>query len=172
MNVRGGGAFPACLLALLGAAIGSQAPAFTLQYMQNLQGQIDSLQAVVERFDASIAAYGYSRAQALDECGTATGLLHALCETYLGEIQRYERLTAHMAELAAADRSLRPLVLAQEEMRDVTRSTLKQFEPVLPATLDGLIYVAAGGLAGLAGFALVQVGAASLCRLVRRGVRP
>lgn len=167
--MRGAGPIVACLLGLLGAVLGSQAPGFTLQYMQNLQGRIDALQGVVERFDASIAAFGYSRERALDECATATGLLHALCETYLGEVERHALLTAHMAELAAADAAMRPLVLAREEMRDVTLSTLERFEPALPVTLDGLTYCAVGGAAGLAAFAFVR-GLASWL-IMRRGHR-
>ncbi|MEO1136089.1 MAG: DUF2937 family protein [Pseudomonadota bacterium] len=142
----------AFLLGIAGAVLGSQAPGFTLQYMQNLQGQIDSLEVVVEEFDANIAQYNYTRGQAMAECETATGLLDALCETYVSAVKRYEILTAHMAELEAVGATVRPLVLARTQIEDVTLSVYEQFKPAIPATTDGVIY-AGGGFAVLWGAA-------------------
>lgn len=146
------GRFLAFLLGIAGAVIGSQGPGFTLQYMQNLQGQIDALEQVVMEFDANIAQYDYTRAQALAECETATGLLDALCDTYVSSIRRYELLTAHMAELEAVSDSVRPLVLARTQIEDITLSTYEQYKPAVPTTVDGAIY-AGGGFAVLWGAA-------------------
>ncbi|MHA7871863.1 MAG: DUF2937 family protein [Hyphococcus sp.] len=144
------GRFLAFLLGIAGALIASQAPGFTLQYMQNLQGRIDELQPIVEEFDQNVGEYGYSRAQAMAECRTAEGLLDALCSGYLTTVQRYELLSAHLAELEAAGDYVRPLVLAKSQLRDVTESVYKQFEPAVPATVHGAVY-AAGGFAVLWG---------------------
>ena len=144
------GRFLAFLLGIAGAVIGSQGPGFTLQYMQNLQGQLHSLEIVVEEFDANIAQYGYGRERALGECRTATGLLDALCDTYVSSVERYEILSAHMAELEAASDMVRPLVLARSQMKDITLSVYEQFKPAVPATIDGLVY-AGGGFAVLWG---------------------
>ncbi|MEZ5892401.1 MAG: DUF2937 family protein [Parvularculaceae bacterium] len=144
------GRFLAFLLGIAGAVIGSQGPGFTLQYMQNLQGQITALEKVVEEFDTNIAQYGYSREQAMAECRTATGLLDALCGTYVSSVERFEMLTAHMAELSAVTDTVRPLILAKSQMQDITLSTYEQFKPAIPATTDGAIY-AGGGFAVLWG---------------------
>ncbi|PQA88396.1 DUF2937 family protein [Hyphococcus luteus] len=149
------GRFLAFLLGIAGAVIGSQGPGFTLQYMQNLQGQITSLEKAVGEFDANIAQYGYTRARALDECRSADGLLDALCGGYVAQVERYELLTAHMAELEAVSDTVRPLILARKQMPDITNSAYKQFKPAVPATIDGVIY--AGG-----GFALLWGGASFL----------
>jgi len=140
----------AFLLGIAGAVLGSQGPGFTLQYMQNLQGRVDELRPIVEEFDGNIAAYGYSREQALGECKTAAGLLDALCKSYVSAVERYEILTAHMAELEAASETVRPLVLARTQMRDISTSVYEQFKPAIPATVDGVIY-AGGGFAVLWG---------------------
>jgi hypothetical protein len=156
------GRFLAFLLGIAGAVIGSQGPGFTLQYMQNLQGQITSLKTVVEEFDANIAQYGYNRERALAECRSATGLLDALCSTYVSSVERYELLTAHMAELEAASETVRPLVLARSQMPEITKSVYEQFKPAVPATADGVIY-AGGGFAvlwGLASFLFGLLGGA------------
>ena len=149
------GRFLAFLLGIAGAVIGSQGPGFTLQYMQNLQGQITSLKVTVDEFDANIAQYGYSRERALGECRTATGLLDALCEGYVASVERYEVLTAHMAKLESVGDAVRPLILAREQMPEITTSVYEQFKPAVPATIDGVVY--AGG-----GFALLWGGASFL----------
>ncbi|WP_411819327.1 DUF2937 family protein [Hyphococcus formosus] len=144
------GRFLAMLLGVAGAVLGSQGPGFTLQYMQNLQGRIDELRPIVEEFDANIEQYNYTRDQALTECRTATGLLDALCTTYVSTVQRYELLTAHMAKLESVDDNVRPLILARTQMRDITTSVYEQYKPAIPTTIDGAIY-AGGGFAVLWG---------------------
>ncbi len=144
------GRFIAFLLGIAGAVLGSQGPGFTLQYMQNLQGQIDSLKVVVEEFDENIAGYGYTRAEALSECKTAAGLLDALCATSVSAIRRYETLLAHKAALDAASDMVRPLALARIQIPEITQSAYAEFKPAIPATLDGLVY-AGGGFAVLWG---------------------
>lgn len=155
------GRFLAFLLGAAGALIGSQGPGFTLQYMQNLQGRIDELQPIVEQYDANVAAYGYSRAQAMTECKTAEQLLDALCDGYETTVERFELLTAHLSELEAADDFVRPLILAKSHRRDIALSVYDQFEPAIPATLDGVAY-AAGGFAllwGAGSFLFGMIGA-------------
>ena len=153
------GRFLAMLLGVAGAVLGSQGPGFTLQYMQNLQGRIDELRPIVEEFDANIAQYDYTRERALGECRTATGLLDALCTTYVSTVQRYELLTAHMAKLEGVDDNVRPLILAKSQMRDITVSVYEQYKPAVPTTVDGAIY--AGG-----GFAVLWGGASFLFGLL------
>ena len=144
------GRFLAFLLGIAGAVIGSQGPGFTLQYMQGLQNRVDELRPIVEEFDANIAQYDYSREKALNECETATGLLDALCVTYVTTVTRYEILTAHLTELESVSDTVRPLMLAKTQMQDITTSVYKQFKPAVPIAVDGLIY-AGGGFAVLWG---------------------
>lgn len=144
------GRFLAFLLGIAGAVIGSQAPGFTLQYMQNLQGRIDELKPIVEQYDADMAAYGYTREETKEECRTATDLLDALCNGYETTVNRYEALVAHLEDLNAASDYVRPLVLAKTQMRDITESVYEQFEPAVPVTIHGFVY-AAGGFALLWG---------------------
>ena len=149
------GRFLAMVLGLAGAGLGSQAPGFTLQYMQNLTGRVDELRPIVEQFDADVGRYGYTREGALIECETATGLLDALCGGYAATIARYEILAAHLAELEAAGPYARPLVVARGAaanalIRDIAESVMTQFKPALPVTPDGAAY-AGGGFAAVWG---------------------
>ncbi len=144
------GRFLAMLAGVAGALGGSQAPGFTLQYMQNLTGRVDELRPIVERFDADIASYGYTRNQALAECEISTGLLGALCTGYATTVRRYEDLSLHLANLQTAQDYARPLLLAQTYNRDIADSVMTEFRPAVPATLDGAAY-AGGGFAVLWG---------------------
>ena len=140
------GRFIAIIFGLAGAAAASQAPGFTLQYMQNLNGRIDELRPIVEQFDNDVAAYGYTRQQAMQECSTADGLLDALCNGYETTIRRYEELTAHYAELTAASDYKRPIVLARGYKRDIVESVYEEFEPAIPVTPHGFVYAGGGFL--------------------------
>lgn len=147
--------FIAGVAGIAGAVIGSQAPGYTLQYMQNLTGRVDELRPIVEQFDADVGKYGYTRDRALIECETADGLLEALCTGYATTIRRFELLSAHLEELKAAGPYVRPLILMREAaenevIRDIGESVMKEFKPAVPVTLDGAAY-AAGGFAVLWG---------------------
>lgn len=144
------GRFFALIAGMIGAAVASQGPGFTLQYMQNLNGRIDELRPIVEKFDADIAAYGFSRSQAMVECATAEGLLDALCNTYETVIVRFEDLTAHYTELSSADDYRRPLILAKIQKREIVEAVMEEFETALPITGHGFVY-AGGGFALLWG---------------------
>ena len=156
------GRFLALILGVAGALIGSQAPGFTLQYMQNLQGRVDELTAIVEARDADFAAYGYTRASALDACRASTeDLTKSMCEGYGRDVARLDFLTGHLAKLEAAGDYMRPIMLAQSFDRDIAQSVREQFEPAVPATVHGAVY-AGGGFAvlwGLASFLFGLVGA-------------
>lgn len=141
--------FLAALAGIAGAVAGSQAPGFTLQYMQNLTGRVDELRPIVEEFDTNVSKYGYDRARALAECETSTGLLEALCTGYATTIRRFELLSAHLDELKAAGIYVRPLVVIrgvaeQPVFKEIGESVMKEFKPAVPVTLDGAAYAAGG----------------------------
>ena len=131
-----------------GAIAVSQAPGFTQQYVQNLEGRVDELRIIVERFDANIARIGYDRDRALEECATAQRLLGALCDGITEDLARYEALRAHQAELLSAEPWARPVILARAPQADVARSAYTRFEPAVPATATGAGYAAAGFAGG------------------------
>lgn len=154
------GRFLAIAVGLAGAVAGSQAPGFTLQYMQNLAGRIDELKPIVEQFDADVGRHGYSRERALAECETAEGLLTALCGGYATTARRYQTLVDHRERLEAAGDYLRPLILARaagEEaiVRDIARSTMDEYKPAIPTTLDGAAYAGGGFAIGWGGLSFI-----------------
>jgi Protein of unknown function (DUF2937) len=146
------GRFLAFLLGIAGALIGAQAPGFTLQYMQSLQGRVDELTTMVAAYDADMAANGYTREAALSECRTSEDLLKAMCGGYDASVERLDALHQHLAMLEAASDYVRPLLVARHLDRTIATSVYKQFEPAVPATVHGAVY-AGGGFAVLWGAA-------------------
>jgi hypothetical protein len=138
----------AMIVGAAAAVAASQGPGFTLQYLQNLAGRVDELRPIVEEFESRIADYGYTRQAAMAECKTASGLLDALCGTYVSVVERFEMLLAHQTELNAANNYMRPVVLARTYKKDIAESVYKVYKPAVPATPVGFAYGAAGFLAG------------------------
>ncbi len=146
------GRFFAFILGIAGAVIGAQAPGFTLQYMQSLQGRVDELTTIVSTYDADMTAHGYTREAALSECRDSEDLLEAMCGGYGGAVDRLDGLKQHLAMLEAANDYVRPLLVARNLDRTIATSVYKQFEPAVPATVHGAVY-AGGGFAVLWGAA-------------------
>ena len=160
--------FLALLLAIAMGVAGSQAPGFTLQYMQNLTGRVDELRPLVQQFDADVGRYNYTRESALSECATADGLLEALCSSFATTVRRFITLSEHLAELKAAEPLRQPLVLAQSYKEDIAKSTLDAYKPAVPTTLDGAVY---GGGTFAAGWLIFSVLFGGIGSLFGRGRR-
>ncbi len=136
--------FLAFLLGVAGAVGASQAPGFTLQYMQNLNARIDELRPLVEKFDADVERFGYTRDEAMAECRESTGLLNALCDNYRSTVVRYEELSAHYAELTAVSDYMQPVTLAKTHKQDIVESVMEEFKPAVPSTMTGAAYAGGG----------------------------
>lgn len=140
--------FLAFVFGLLGAVASSQAPEFTRQYLQNLSGRVESLEAVVARFDEDAARSGLSRAQALELCQRDDRPEGGMsCLGRAGDVADFERYRQQLQLVEASDEWTRPVYLARNFDREVFESTRAVFRPAVPTTLVG------GGYA-LAGFAL------------------
>ena len=142
--------FVSILFGAAGAVTASQAPGFTQQYMQNLDGRVAELRTIVDRFDGRLAGFGLTRAEGLEDCGAATSasVFEVLCDGIVEDVARYEALTAHQAKLRAAQDWARPVKLAADPMMDIVDATRAQFEPAVPATATGAAYAGAGFLGG------------------------
>lgn len=132
------------LIGVAGAVFGSQGPGYTLQYMQNLQGAIDVLVPIVEKFDADVESEGYTRSEAFAECRLASEILETMCGGYERSVDRLNELSIHLAELEDAGDLSRPLILARSFDPEIVSSVQKQFAPAIPTTADGGIYAAGG----------------------------
>jgi len=136
------------IVGALGAVAGSQAPAFTTQYMQNLSGRVAELRPIVEQFDADAAGYGLSREEGLEEYEGSEGFVGSQGGRAAETIRRYEKLAAHLEKLQSAGGMERPLTLLQNFDPEIVEATFELFDPAVPTTTEGAAY-AGGGFASI-----------------------
>lgn len=142
----------AFVLGIAGVLAGSQAPNFTYNFMQNLEGRVNELLAFKQDIESDRARAGLTRAMAVKACEAAdTQMLKDDCERAEETIVRYETLAALQDELKSENGWMRPIKLAKGMMeagiiRDVAENTMKEYKVAVPATVEAAGY--AGGTGG------------------------
>lgn len=128
---------------MFGAVSLSQFPEFSQQYLQRLSGAVDELRAVVVSFDASAAASGITREEALAELN-ASAFQQTLSSNLAGQIDRYERLATSYNTLKEAEPLQRLTQIHRFADTDLASRTWQDFRPAVPVTVDGFICAAIG----------------------------
>ncbi len=149
---------------IAGAAVLSQYPEFSQQYVQRLAGQVEALEAVAADFDASAARAGLTRDAALSELG-GTAFLADRRADMTRTFARLDRLRADRAMLATAGPVER--IFMPQRLRDpvLLSGTWADFRPALPLSLAGAVAAGLGFVAGWAGLSgLVRLAAWPLRR--------
>lgn len=149
-------------LAVAGGILVSQVPELAQQYRQRLGGAIDELHRIITNFDADSAKSGYDRADALavmarnDEQLVRDQALR-MAET----IVRYSRLVAQQQAFAEGGPFVRLAAFAEDYDPLLVESTIRDFEPAVPATIEGVLF-------GVAGFAFIYTLLRALGLMFRR----
>ena len=128
--------------------------AFSDAYLQRLGGQNDALHAVVAAFDASAEKAGLTREAALaDLSGSAFQRAHQadMRET----ITRADQVAQDLALLRAASPLERMLFPHRYRDPETLSATWGDFQPAVPASIDGMVAAGTGFLAGLLVFNLL-----------------
>ncbi|MEM8578135.1 MAG: DUF2937 family protein [Pseudomonadota bacterium] len=133
---------------LAAGGVTSQFPKFSQQYVQRLGGAVDALEQVVADFDASAAAVGLSRSEALAQM-QGTDFLDRRRADMSRTIDRYDRLRADLADVQNAGPFMRAYHASALTDNEVGRATMEAFAPAVPLTPAGAIFAGTGFLAGL-----------------------
>lgn len=145
------------LAGLIGGASCAQFPEFSQQYLQRLSGAVDELGKIVEDFDTSARAAGMSREKALAELD-GSEFLARRNEDMSRTIERHTRLAAERGRLAQSTAIQRLLAAPRVVDPEIAERTWADYKPAVPVTGEGLLFGAAGFLAGLLGLhALVSL---------------
>ena len=145
----------ASAIAVLAGLIGSQAPEFAQQYRQRLGGALEELNRIVSEFDAEVQRQNLSRAAALQRLEDSTDPLARERGEDMGEaIERAARLKEQIEAMNLASPLMRLYVVATNFDPEIARSTLDNYEPAEPLSVDALT---AGGLAALWGWATTRL---------------
>ena len=131
---------------MTGAAAVSQFPEFSQQYVQRLGGAVDALGQVVADFDASAAAEGLTRADALAQM-TGTAFVDRRRQDMARTIDRHARLLSDVQTLRRTGPFMRAYHVARLD-GEIARATWQDFKPALPLTFAGAVFAGVGFLAG------------------------
>ena len=126
-----------------GAAVLSQFPEYAQQYTQRLGGAVDALGQVVADFDASAAAEGLTREQALAQM-TGTAFVERRRDDMQRSFARHARLSADLEALAAAGPFMRAYHGTRLTDPDIASAALVAFKPAVPVTVEGAAFAIVG----------------------------
>jgi hypothetical protein len=143
------GQFFARIAGVLGIVAGAQAPEFTAHYMQNLNGRVAELGALVRQYDGIVEDLGTTRDGYVDDLRAANReSTTKTADVIVSTFERYEALSVQLAALRASGDFRRPLILAKGLVegndRDIAKSVIDEFKPAVPLTPEAFAY--AGGI--------------------------
>lgn len=121
----------------------SQFPEYSQQYTQRLGGAVDALEQVVADFDASAAAEGMTRDQALAAM-TGTAFVERRRADMARSFDRHARLRTDLEALQSAGPFMRAYRGGRLTDPEIASAALAAYKPAVPVTFDGLIFAATG----------------------------
>lgn len=138
---------------LAGAAATSQFPEFSQQYTQRLGGAVDALAQVVADFDASAAAVGLNRTQALAQM-QGTAFLDSRRADMTRTFARHDRLAADLKALQGQGPFMRAYNLPRLTDSQIAQAAWGAYQPAVPLNFAGVTFglvgfLLGGGLLGL-----------------------
>ncbi|WP_386625702.1 DUF2937 family protein [Sulfitobacter geojensis] len=134
---------------IAGAAATSQFPEFSQQYAQRLGGAVDALAEVVADFDASAAAVGLDRSEALAQMQGSAFLQRRqadMAQTFV----RYDRLSADLAALEGQGPFMRAYNLPRLRDAQIVRAAWDAYQPAVPLNFAGISFAVIGFILGSA----------------------
>lgn len=137
----------AFLLAVAAGLAASQAPEFAQQYRQRLGGAVDELSRVIAGFDQNAATAGTDRAGGLAVMARNSEVLVREQALSMAEtIIRHDRLSKQQEAFRDSAPFVRLTSFVQDFDRPLVESTLRDFEPAVPATAEGVVFASVGFL--------------------------
>lgn len=133
------------ILCLISGLVCAQIPQFIQHYMQQLSGRVDELRIQVDSMRNAAAMSGKTLEQFIQKFVKSTDpdFLHQ-GEVMSQAYNRYESLSAAYAKLQASHGLEQPFVFFYNIDGNLVKSTLANFSPGLPLTLDAGLYALAG----------------------------
>lgn len=133
------------VFAVVGALVCAQAPMFIQQYGHQLSGRVAELKLQVGSI-ASAAAQGHKSVpqyiQRFIDSGDQDFMLQG--ELMQKMSMRYGYLSEALQDLNTTSIWAKPFVFIRDFNWDIAQSTLKDFQPGIPFTLEGLVYALIG----------------------------
>jgi len=127
----------------------SQFPEYAQQYTQRLGGAVDELRVIAEEFDRAAAEGGLDRQAALQRFNASNDdFLAGRGNSMSATFQRYDMLSATLAQIEGAGPVERLQSLPAYLDSDIGRRTLENYKPAMPVTMEGILYAGSGFILG------------------------
>lgn len=140
----------ALVSALFFGAASSQFPEFAQQYRQRLGGAIDALEQVLSDFARDAQSVGLSVPEAVQHMRSSDDPLVSRRGESMGAVLvRLEALQDQKKEMADAGAFRRVALVVSDLDAPLAQATLRDFEPAVPVTVEGLASALAGGMVGV-----------------------
>lgn len=131
---------------VVGGVVGAQFPGFTSQYEQRLDGAIEELRTIINRFDRDAAEQDLTRDQALDTYAQANDEFLVKQGTSMREVFiRFDKLTAHQVALQNANIAEQAMGFVQYFDPELASATWAQYDLSVPLNPEGGMFAFIGG---------------------------
>ncbi len=136
--------------ALISALFTSQLPEFSQQYRQRLGGALDELNRMLAEFDQDAFSNKMNRTQGIDKLtGDKDPFIRQRGQRIVETDVRAARLSRQREKFESAGPFNRILVMARDYDSTLAGSAWQDFQPAVPATLEGIVSAITGFFAGL-----------------------
>jgi hypothetical protein len=135
----------AFVIAVVAAMTLSQVPEFAQQYRQRLGGAVDELASIITHFDEDAARSGYDRGKALAVMArNDEPLVRDQAQRMAETVARHDRLVAQAQAFAERGPFGRLVAFFAEFDPPLVQSTLHDYEPAVPTTVEGVAFTGGG----------------------------
>lgn len=128
---------------LAGAFGAAQFPAYSQQYLQRLGGAVDALSQVVADFDASAAAEGLTRTEALAQL-RGTAFVERRRADMVRTFDRHAQLRSDLAVLQGQGPFMRAYHAARLTDTEVAQRAWQAFQPAFPLSFAAMVFAVVG----------------------------
>lgn len=133
---------------VVGGVAGAQFPGFTSQYEQRLDGAIEELRTIINRFDRDAAEQDLSREQALNTYAQAEDEFLVKQGTSMREVFiRFDKLNAHQMALQNSNVAEQAMGFVQYFDPELANATWAQYDISVPLNPEGGLFAFLGGAA-------------------------
>lgn len=130
----------------IGGVAGAQFPGFTSQYEQRLDGAVEELRTIINRFDRDASEQNLSREQALDTYVRANDRFLVTQGASMREIFiRFDKLTNHQQSLQNANIAEQAMGFVQYFDPELAQATWAQYDLSVPLNAEGGLSAFLGG---------------------------
>jgi len=158
------------LFVVLGAFMGAQIPEFIQQYRQRLAGHVaelnrilDDLRQIAQHSNKTLGEYIGKFMSSSDPDFSQQGI-------FMQEMtMRWEKLNDALINLTNSSGFLRPYVFLRDLQVEIARSTLRDFQPGINVTVEGVCYTLLGAALGYGVYRLLALAARSMVKLLHKG---